>query len=235
MAKRFYRIHLWGYGGEGAYIKLSKEAYDYWKPIWDEEGEEPLMDYMLEGDSFIDEDSASSTDIPEHADFMACKSTDGERYQSGWYEAPDEFAHQWGVEVNNGNITVEEVDSAEYMSNHVADVIDGMTVDELQESEEFGEAAEELVEYGCLTDHKGEIQKEPDYVCQFWSAEKGSFFDAIIETEGDFDLSKLTIKTEEFPNGDDAVVDVMYDGESLDNQGGDTNGKGYSVHLWSNV
>lgn len=232
MSKRFYRIRLWGYGGESAYIKLSKEAFDYWKPIWDEDGEETIMDYMLEGDGFLDEDTSPTTDIPKDADFMAWYSEDDQRYQSGWYEAPDEYAHQWGVEINNGNITVEEVDSAEYMAKHVADVIDGKTVEELQE--EFGEAAEELVEYGCLTDHKGEILEEPDYVCQFWSAEKGTFFDALIETEGEFDLSKLTIKTEEFPNGDDAVVDVMYDGESLDNQGGDTNGKGYSVYLWSN-
>ena len=233
MSKRFYRIRLWGYGGEAAYIKLSKEAFDYWKPIWDEDGEETIMDYMLEGDGFLDEDTSPTTDIPKHADFMAWYNDDGKRYQSGWYEAPDEYAHQWGIEIHNGNVSVEEVDSADYMAKHVADVIDAKTVTELQE--EFGEAAEELVEYGCLTDHKGEILKEPDYVCQFWSAEKGTFFDALIETDGEFDISKLTIKTEEFPNGDDAVVDVMYDGESLDNQGGDTNGKGYSVHLWSNV
>ena len=231
---KYYRVRLWGYGGEAAYIKLSEEAYNYWKPIYDEEGEESLMDYMLEGDSFLDEDTAPTTSVPEHADFMAWKSDEGERYQSAWYEAPDEFAHEWGVEINNGNITVEEVDSAEYMANHVADIIDGMTLQELHQSEEWGDAADELVEYGCLTDYKGEILEEPDYVCQFWSAEKGTFFDALIETEGEFDLSKLTIKTEEFPNGDDAVVDVMYDGESLDNNGGDTNGKGYSVYLWSN-
>ena len=232
MSKRYYRIRMWGYGGEGAYIKLSKEAFDYWKPIWDEEGEEPLMDYMLASEGFLDEDT-STTEVPKHADFMAWYNDDGERYQSSWYETTDEFAHQWGVEIHNGNITIEEVESGEYNAKTIATVIDGKTVEELQE--EFGEAAEELVEYGCLTDHKGEILQEPEYVCQFWSAEKGTFFDACIETEGEFDLSKLTIKTEEFPNGDDSVEDVLYDDESLSNDGGDTNGKGYSVHLWSNV
>jgi hypothetical protein len=50
----------------------------------------------------------------------------------------------------------------------------------------------------------------------------------------DFDIKKLKIFCEEFPNGDDTVVRVEYDGEEIDNQGGDTNGKGYSVALWSN-
>jgi hypothetical protein len=27
---RFYRISLWGYGGEAAYMNLTKEAFDFW-------------------------------------------------------------------------------------------------------------------------------------------------------------------------------------------------------------
>ena len=35
-------------------------------------------------------------------------------------------------------------------------------------------------------------------------------------------------------NDDDTVDDIRYDSESIENLGGDTNGKGYSVHMWSN-
>ena len=226
---KYYRIRLWGYGGEGSYIKLSEEAYNYWKPIC-EEDDEPLMDYMLEGDSYIlDEDTAPTTSVPEHADFMAWKSDDGTRYHSSWYEASDEFAHQWGVEIGSARITVEEVSSNEYNAELIREIIDGKTVDDLDPDGEI-----DMIDYGMMTYHGGEPVDEPEYVCQFWSSEKGIFYDGIIETEGEFDINKLILKTEEFPNGDDTVVDIMYDGESVDNQGGDTNGKGYHVHVWSN-
>ena len=68
-----------------------------------------------------------------------------------------------------------------------------------------------------------------------YSAEKGTFFDAIIETVGDFDLKKLKVYCNEYPNGEDIVDGMEYDGVDLDNQGGDTNGKGYSAHVWSTI
>jgi hypothetical protein len=65
-----------------------------------------------------------------------------------------------------------------------------------------------------------------------WSAEKGTFFEGYIETVGDFDPKKLKIYTSEYLNGDDTVQSIEYDGNEIDNQGGDTNGKGYSFHVW---
>ena len=76
---------------------------------------------------------------------------------------------------------------------------------------------------------------EPEYVLQFWSAEKGGFFDGVIETVGEFDPKKLKIYTSEYLNGDDTISSIEYDGVEIDNSGGDTNGKGYSVHVWKNV
>jgi hypothetical protein len=72
------------------------------------------------------------------------------------------------------------------------------------------------------------------YVLQMYSAEKGTFFDAIIETTGDFDPKKLKVHINEYPNGEDIVDGMEYNGVELDNQGGDTNGKGYSAHIWIN-
>jgi hypothetical protein len=76
---------------------------------------------------------------------------------------------------------------------------------------------------------------EPDYVAQMWSAEKGTFFEGVIETVGEFDPKKLKIYTSEYLNGDDTVQSIEYEGTEIDNSGGDTNGKGYSFHVWSNV
>jgi hypothetical protein len=76
--------------------------------------------------------------------------------------------------------------------------------------------------------------EEGDYVMQFYSSEKGCFWEGIITTTGAFDPKKLMFRTTEYPNGEDILTEVEYDNEVVDNDGGDTNGKGYSVHVWSN-
>ena len=30
---RFYRINLWGYGGEAAYINLNRDQYEFWNEV----------------------------------------------------------------------------------------------------------------------------------------------------------------------------------------------------------
>jgi len=37
---------------------------------------------------------------------------------------------------------------------------------------------------------------------------------------------------EEAPDGEDLVYAVEYDGEEIDNDGGDTTGKGYYAYFW---
>jgi hypothetical protein len=70
------------------------------------------------------------------------------------------------------------------------------------------------------------------YVLQFLSSEKGTFFEGLIETTGEFNPKKLMIYTQEYANGDDTITNVEYEGVDIDNFGGDTNGKGYSAYLW---
>ena len=224
---KYYRISLYGYGGESSYIKLSKEAYDFWKPVVEEHGDADIVHYMVEaqdldGEQFEFEDIDG---VPEYANFM--KDKDGD--YSTWYEHHDQFEHQYGVDYNNCNISVEEVDSDDYSASSIKDIVEGMDLNEYIDGVQAENDYEfELVEMDC-TD-----SEEPPYVLQFWSSEKGSFFDGIIETIGPFDPKKLKIYTTEFLNGDDTVMSIEYDGVDVDNQGGDTNGKGYSVHLWSN-
>jgi len=225
---RYYRVHLWGYGGEAAYININKEAYEFWKPITDDEGDSNLVEYMVnaEGGDLDDLEVV----VPPEAMFMQ-EETDGEVYAYPWYEAPGEFCHQHGVDFSNARISIEEVDSGEYMSKHVADVIDGEDLSELLDK------VEEESNYEIEPKDWGECDtfgEEGEYVLQFYSSEKGSFFDGIIETVGEFDIKKLKAVINEYPNGEDIVDGLLYDGVDIDNQGGDTNGKGYSAYLWKN-
>jgi hypothetical protein len=230
---KHYQVMLWGYGGEAAYIKLNEEQYTYWREKYDEDGDEPLLDYMLAGD-WGDEEEEGAKDVPPEMDFMLWKNDKGEKFRSSWYEAPTEFCHQYGVGYD-ARLTVNEVESDEYNAKYIADVIDSEEITQLNVNiTDESDGEDELIDFGIAKDYNGEPIEEPEYVCQFWSAEKGTFFEGYISVPDDFDIKKLKIFCEEFPNGDDTVVRVEYDGEEIDNQGGDTNGKGYSVALWSN-
>ena len=69
----------------------------------------------------------------------------------------------------------------------------------------------------------------------FTSSEKGSFFEGGLETIGEFDIKKLKFIINEYPNGEDIIDGIEYNGIDVENDGADTNGKGYSAHVWKNV
>lgn len=218
---KYYRIILWGYGGEAAYLKLTKEQYEFWKDK-DAEDYDTTMSYMNGA-----EDEGKPDWVPDEMDFM--KDEDGD-YRP-WYEAPTEFCHQWGVEVSN-KMTIDEIENGEYNAPVVKTVVDGEEIQSyLNAIDEEHDYTLELVNMGVADG----TDEQPDYVLQFYSAEKGTFFDGQFESIGPFDPKKLKVYTEEYPNGEDIVVRVSYDGVDIENNGGDTNGKGYSVHMWANV
>ena len=225
--ERYYRIYLNGYGGEAAYINISKEAYEFWNDVVQENGDSDLVSYMVEAENGDLDDL--EVVVPPEAMFMQ-EETDGEVYAYPWYEAPNEYVHQYGVEYGSAYVTIEEVDSDEYMSNVITEVVDGENL------QEYLDGIMEANDYEFdLVEADEDMDGEGDYVVQFYSSEKGSFFDGLITTYGDFDPKKLKIVYTEYPNGEDIVTVVEYDGENIDNNGGDTNGKGYSAHLWKNV
>lgn len=229
--KRFYRFALWGYGGESAYINISKEAYDFWKPIVDEHGDSDAVNYMVSAeDGTFDFENIES--VPPEANFLS-DDEQGEGACSPWYEAPNEFCHQYGTPYDGARLTIDEVDSLEWNSKTLNEVVkDGMDLSEfINNQHEETDYDPELV----ITEPEDLFKDQGDYICQFYSAEKGTFFEGVIETVGEFDPNKLRIYINEFPNGEDIVTSVEYDGEEVDNNGGDTNGKGYSVHFWSNL
>ena len=223
---RFYRIMLNGYGGESAYMTVSKEAHDFWQPLCEKHGDSDLVTYM-NSDGEEEDEYENIESVPPEAQFL--HDTDHDNYKRPWYESHTEFEHSYGVEWGSAYIVVEEVDSAEYISNTVADVIDGENLsDMLNELDEESDYELEPVIMGC----EDEAPEGTDYIAQLYSSEKGQFFDGVIETVGDFDPKKLKVYTTEYLNGEDTVTSIEYDGVEIDNNGGDTNGKGYSASVW---
>ena len=213
---RHYRIMLWGYGGENSYIRLTKEQYEYWNQRKEDDDERDiLVDYML------DEDREEVADVPPAMEFMSDpEDLEGPRYP--WHESPNEIVHQFGVDYSNARITITEIDSDDYGANPIEDIVDGVDLNDF--------VSEHDIEW--FSDEVEETQS--DYMLQFNSSEKGTFFEGILTTAGKIDPSKLEVYTTDHFNDDDTVDDIRYDGESIENMGGDTNGKGYSVYMWSN-
>jgi len=223
---RYYRIMLWGYGGESEYIKLTKEQFEFWNTNIEEHGDSDAVNYCVSAED-EDFDFENIEVLPEEAKFLK---VEGEDYSSPWYEAPTGFAHQYGVDYSNARLTIEEVKNDDYQAEVIEEIVDGIDLPEY-----VNKLEEENNHDIELTNMDVDSAEEPDYVGQMWSAEKGTFFEGLIETVGPFDPKKLKIHTTEYLNGDDVVESIEYEDTEIDNTGGDTNGKGYSFSVWKNV
>lgn len=223
---RYYRVTITGYGGESAYMTVNEDAYNFWRDHTEQHGDGDLINYMINAeDSNFDFDELEG--LPESAEFL--KDADGDGCP--WYEAPTEFEHTYGVAYDSANIEVSEVADDEYNAEILDTPLEHTDLSELADTiyEESGDDGIEIQQYSCCEDAPG------PYVVQMYSTEKGCFFDGVIHvTNGaDFDPQKLKIEVMEFLNGEDTVTGIFYDGEEVDNVGGDTNGKGYSASVWA--
>ena len=220
---RFYRIQLWGYGGESAYINVSKEVHDFWQPICEEHGDNDLVNYMVNDDP-EDYDFDNIEVVPPEADFLT-----EEDYKYPWYEGLNEIVHQYGVEYSSARITVEEISGKEYHDTVVAEVVDGENL------QEYLDGVMEANNYEVdLVESDEDFGDEGDYTLQMYSSEKGTFFEGRFETIGEFDPKKLKVIITEYPNGEDTVTSILYNDVDVDNEVGDTNGKGYYASVWKN-
>ena len=227
---RYYRVILTGYGGEAGYIGLTPTEYDFWHSVLENHGDTDLVHYILESDFDGTFEFEDIDEIPDNAHFMKDPDVDGE-FQS-WYEHSEMFSHQYGVSYESAYLTVEEVDSEDFGAGALNSIVEGENLQEyLDSSMEETDWELEQVEYSDATD----MSKQPENVLQIYSAEKGTFFDCVVETHGEFDKKKLKLLIEEYPNGEEVVSSLFYDEVELDNQGGDTTGKGFSAHLWKTV
>jgi len=224
---RYYHILINGYGGEAAYMSISKETHDFWNAHTEEHGDNDLVQYMIsdDGEEIEYEDIDS---VPEEAQFL--HDPDDDNYKRPWYESHTEFEHSYGAEFGSAYMDVDEVDSGEYNSNIVREVMGRESVQDLcnRISEETDWEVEMYDSDECYAG------SDVEYIAQLYSSEKGCFFDGIIETVGEFDPKKLVFHLSEYDNGEETITSIEYDGVEVDNNGGDTNGKGYSASVWKN-
>ena len=214
---RYYRISIWGYGSEMVWNKVSKECADWWNSQEDLSAEE----YISDPEEFVKENT-----IPDEANFLRWENDDGEKYYSGWHEPPEEAGHFWGVSDSGANITVEEVESGEYNAPVIETIIDG---------KDFHNAIDEDGVECTIEDEDAVIPK--GYYAQMISSEKGTFFDGVLHLVGQtFDPTKLVIDQNTMPNDEVYIQGVRYGEEGkeveVENNGGDTRGKGYSVYFY---
>lgn len=211
---RYYRISIWGYGSEMSWCSISKECGEW----WNSQEELASEDYMNDPEEF-----RKSHDIPQYADFLW--DPEGE-YHKGWHEPPNEAGHFWGCNDEAAHITVEEIESSEYNAPVIETIIDGKTL---------SEAVDEYEVECSINDEDAVIPK--GWYAQMISSEKGTFFDGVLHLVGEtFDPTKLVINQNTMPNDEVYIESVSYGTEGneveIDNNGGDTNGKGYSVHFY---
>jgi hypothetical protein len=214
---RYYRISIWGYGSEMVWNKVSKECADWWNSQEDLSAEE----YMSDPEEFVKENT-----IPDEANFLRWENDDGEKYYSGWHEPPEEAGHFWGVSDSGANITIEEIESSEYNAPVIETIIDG---------KDFHNAIDEDGIESSIDDADAVIPK--GWYAQMISSEKGTFFDGVLHLVGQtFDPTKLIVDQNTMPNDEVYIQGVRYGEEGkeveVENNGGDTRGKGYSVYFY---
>lgn len=132
----------------------------------------------------------------------------------GWSEIDDQF-HCFGA-TSPFTITIEDENGNELYNLNEENIYD-------YDTDEFSLVENEYPEIDTTQDL---------LIC--YSGEKGSFFLGYVELEGEFDITKLKIVFSDVEVGDffyfgDIISNVLYDGEELDNWGGDTSGKSFDV------
>ena len=167
----------------------------------------------------------SESDIISHAFWDPTEESDDNpvfdmedpRFLGDWNEL-DNYLHEYGADASGAWVNIEEEDGENNIINTIADGIDW---DKFQE--EFNPLTTTIDETECLND--------AEYTFYGASSEKGTFGDYLIETEQELDLSKLEFGVTETPDG--SILELLtYDGQDLDNEGGDTTGKGYYASIW---
>ena len=125
-----------------------------------------------------------------------------------WYEC-DDMAHAHGVSRNAGTLQIEDENGTVVYERSLED-IDGYSDD----SPELSGGDETW------------IDKKPAGTVVFIgsSNEKGTFFEGEIPLTEPFDITKLSLSYDEI-DGEELVNSVYYDGEDIDNWGGNTDGK----------
>ena len=126
------------------------------------------------------------------------------RFLGYWHDI-DDIEHVTGASMDSARVLVTSMDTGKEV----------YTSDELN----LGNTTDQLVD-----------EQESGYYWTAYASEKGQHFYAELEIDGDFDPSKLIVNVTNV-DGECIIDEVMYDGETLDNEGGDTITKSQDYEL----
>ncbi len=131
-------------------------------------------------------------------------------YPGAWHDC-DNMGHCWGVDRSAGTIQVDDENENTVYEKSLDDIVG------------YDEENPEP-EWSCGDEVWIDSQPAGTVVFIGTSSEKGTFFEADLELKMPFDPSKLCLHYDEI-DGNEIITSVSYDGEELNNDGGDTNGK----------
>ncbi len=131
-------------------------------------------------------------------------------YPGSWHDC-DNMGHCWGVDRSAGTIQVDDENGNTVYEKSLDDIVG------------YDEENPEP-EWSCGEEVWIDSQPAGTVVFIGTSSEKGTFFEADLELKMPFDPSKLCLHYDEI-DGNEIITSVSYDGEELNNDGGDTNGK----------
>jgi hypothetical protein len=146
-----------------------------------------------------DSDYADENNIPEEMQPFP---------PGSWYEC-DDMAHAHGVNRGAGTLQIED-ENGEVIYERSLEDLDG--------------GSEDSPEWSCGDEVW--IDEKPAGTVVFIgnSNEKGTFFESDLPLTMPFDITKLTLNYDEI-DGEELINGVEYDGETIDNWGGNTDGK----------
>jgi hypothetical protein len=209
---RQYRIILSGYGSQIYCDPSTKEEYDYWVTNKEqrcidfntEEHRSPFHDYMFNKEDEPNLYASVPENIRRDYDFYEYDAIE-------YVEGPDYFS---------ANLTIEELEPTETHNGNVINTIcNDVELADFVDDNNIETVVEESVVF------------EQKYVVSVVSNLKGMFFEGMIETNGKLDLSKLTFMMTETHNGETLVHSIKYNGEYVDNFGGDAIEKDIEISL----
>ena len=118
-------------------------------------------------------------------------------------------------------MTIEEVDSPEYNATIIEELYDG----------DFNDFFTDVTCEHDIDDSGYNIPK--GHYAQMISSEKGTFFEGTLHLKGEpFDINNFKFHSQTMPNDEEILSSISYGEHDVDNQGGDTTGKGYSVYFY---
>lgn len=151
-----------------------------------------------------DSDYADANNIPEDMQPF---------YPGSWHDC-DDMGHCWGVDRSAGTLQVEDENG---------DVVYEVRLEDING---WGEDDENPDPEWCSGDEVWVDMKEPGTVVFLaTSSEKGTFFEGNLELKTPFNPGKISLTYADF-DSNEIITGVSYNGDEIDNWGGDTSGKG---------